>query len=581
MRGNPHMTYKELLCSFKQYARELLYIQTETGALKKFELNEVQEVLEEIVERIQSEGRLVRLVILKARREGVSTWTSARFFWEAVRCSGTNCYLVTQIIDATDTIFSMQKRMWENLVDVLDGRTLYKRPETVYNNAKVLEFRDLDSRIKVATASSASASRGSLIHHLHLSEVAHWPGGKGQELLTAVLNCVPDIPGTSVILESTANGIGGIFYNRWNECRSVYEMYMEGGQVRYREVVRAGVSEENQYVGVFIPWYVFKSYRRPTPVGFKQTAEELQLQLSYGLDDEQLSWRRSVMENKCADDALRGMTKEQMFRQEFPANASEAFLSTGMNVFEVELLQRIEKTLTPPVMRYELIGSNFIPTKAGSLEVWVEPGVGEEYIISCDVSEGLHRGDWTSIDVIKWLTGEQVAHVHMKMAPDKVGDYLFYLGHRYNQALVAIERNNHGLTTLTHMMRDGYPSRRVYAQVVDVPPNRKENKYGFLTTRQNKNVLIDGLVKILREGTHGIVCKDLIEELKFYQINSDNGSMGAVEGKHDDRVMSYGIAQYVKEGNPLPGMWDRKQSKNIGVLQRQEIQQGGKLDGYV
>lgn len=111
--------------------------------------------------------------------------------------------------------------------------------------------------------------------------------------------------------------------------------------------------------------------------------------------------------------------------------------------------------------------------------------------------------------------------------------------------------------------------------------NKREHKYGFLTTRQNKSQVIDGLVKLLREGTHGIRNRETIRELKFYQIDAETGRMGAVEGKYDDRVMSYGIAQYVRAGNPLPGAWDKEQRDGQFGRRHQEVQAGGGLNKWV
>lgn len=565
--------------SFSHYARNLLWIQSEGVGNVLFKLNEVQEGLEGICREIEGRGELLRLVILKSRRKGVSTWVSGRFFWQTVMRKGVSSYLVTQVGEATATIFRMQKRFLDNLRPVREGGVTYRVPRATKNNSRMLEFLELDSRISVSQAGSSTSSRGSSIRYAHLSEVAHWPEGSSVEVLTSVLNCVPDVRDTMVVFESTANGVGGAFHSKWLSCRRYYEMYVSGGEVKWRSFENEGVSESNQYTGIFIPWYVFRSYRREVPVWFERTVEEEELVDRYGLDDEQLSWRRYMLSNKIMDNPSLGLSKEQIFQQEYPSNAEEAFTSTGTSVFDVKLLMSLSESMVGGGSRYELEGGTFVSKSGGSLEVWGEPKRGEEYIISCDVSEGLHRGDWTSIDVIRWVSGEQVCHVHFKRSPDVVGEYLYYLGLRYNTALVVVESNNHGLSTLIQLLRTGYPSNRTYGEITQTPPHGRTHRYGFTMTSVSKPLIVNHLVRLLREGTLGVSNRSTLEEMIYFKVNSKSNKLGASEGKHDDRVISYGIAQWVRSLLPLPGVWSSRQSSDIGFRERREVSQG--VSNYV
>jgi hypothetical protein len=45
------------------------------------------------------------------------------------------------------------------------------------------------------------------------SEVAFWPNARDH--FAGVVHTVPDLSGTEIILESTANGVGGEFHERW------------------------------------------------------------------------------------------------------------------------------------------------------------------------------------------------------------------------------------------------------------------------------------------------------------------------------------------------------------------------------
>jgi hypothetical protein len=57
--------------------------------------------------------------------------------------------------------------------------------------------------------------------------------------------------------------------------------------------------------------------------------DEEQLAETYGLNDDQLAWRRWTIDNKC-----RGSLDK--FRQEYPSNDVEAFLMSGRPAFGIE-----------------------------------------------------------------------------------------------------------------------------------------------------------------------------------------------------------------------------------------------------
>jgi hypothetical protein len=111
----------------------------------------------------------------------------------------------------------------------------------------------------------------------------------------------------------------------------------------------------------------------------------------------------------------------------------------------------------------------------------------------------------------------------------------------YNRAFVGVERNNHGLTTLTKLRDLGY--QNLYAQ--EAIESRAEGdttkRFGWLTTSKSKPLIIDNLAALLRDGDSGLASKEHIDEMRTYIIE-DNGSTNAQEGAKDDRVMSYAIA---------------------------------------
>lgn len=533
--------FDEYMADFKSYACEFLRIQTEEGQLVNFEVNEVQEILEGIIRDIKDRGGLVRLIILKARREGVSTYTCGRYFWRTSTDFNKYSFIVAHEPEATDFLFGMVKRFYKNLPQSI-------QPSIMYSNKKMLEFNvtseqkrsgkvGLDSAFRVGTAGKEDLGSAQLIHYLHLSEVAKWPAGTATPLLTSLLQTVPDTPETEIIFESTGKGIGGEFYTRYWGARFAYSVYLDGeGHPQFKMEVNPNSSPDNTYCSIFIPWFVFKKYAiRPTP-GFQRTDDESKLVELYGITDDKLMWRRWCIENKCGGSV-------DLFNQEYPDNARSAFLSSGRAVFDVQKCQALAEMAAKPIATYELEVStgNFVTAKEGRLRVWEEPKRGVAYTIAADVAEGLVNGDFNCADIQEHLTKRTVAQWHGKIDPDQFAYVLYWLGKRYNTAWLIPERNNHGLIVVTRLVELEYPN--LYHEQVFEPPNQYRKRWGWFTgssKTKGKPLIIDNMVAALREDCLGVVDAETYKEMMSFVIH-DDGSLGAVDGMYDDRIMAKAI----------------------------------------
>jgi hypothetical protein len=109
---------------------------------------------------------------------------------------------------------------------------------------------------------------------------------------------VATLPGTEVILESTANGYGNLFHRLWQSA--------ERG--------------ESDYQAVFIPWFWQDEYSSLVPDGFVLDEEDEAYRAAYGLTLEQMAWRRRKVNTDFAGDVHR-------FNQEYPATPSLAFVA--------------------------------------------------------------------------------------------------------------------------------------------------------------------------------------------------------------------------------------------------------------
>ena len=87
---------------------------------------------------------------------------------------------------------------------------VFVKPATGAANAKELFFDKLDSGYKIGTAGTKGVGRSSTLQLFHGSEVAFWPNAESHA--AGVLREVPHMPGTEVLPESTANGLGNYFH---------------------------------------------------------------------------------------------------------------------------------------------------------------------------------------------------------------------------------------------------------------------------------------------------------------------------------------------------------------------------------
>jgi len=224
---------------------------------------------------------------------GISTYVGARFYHRATWRKGIRVYILTHQQEATDTLFGMVDRFFEHTPASV-------RPIRGKSNAKVLAFPVLDSEYSIGTAGTKATGRSQGFHCFHGSEVAFWPHAATH--FAGAVQAVSKADGTEIILESTANGMGDEFHQRWQQAE-------------------AGIGE---YIAIFLPWFSEPLYRAKIPPDFVLDDEERENATVHGLDLAQMAWRRNTMAE---------LRDPLLFKQEYPATAAEAFQLTGHDSF--------------------------------------------------------------------------------------------------------------------------------------------------------------------------------------------------------------------------------------------------------
>lgn len=525
------------------YFRDLLRIQTKKSTLVPFERNDVQKVVARIKLDIKKNGRLLRLIILKARQFGISTNELMEILRECSLNPLRNAIIVAHEPKATKYLFNVLKRAWNNIPFP------EWRPKKKASNATELIFEGIDSTIMVGTAGSDNVGSGTMIHRALLSELAKWPAHTAESVLISLNQTIPKLPHTEQVIESTAFGMGGKFHELYWGARYRYTVFLGiDGKPDFRCDINPDSKKENEYSSVFIPCFVFTEYRMDPEPGFRRTPYEEQICLAHGVGDDFLAWRRHTIANEC-------LGSEEKFKQEYPLTDLEAFLASGRPVFDpIAQVEFRRKACRPAPACYKLESGNWVAAQPidgdtdGLLQVWEEYQPSKFYVIPGDVAEGLEHGDFDSADVLDQKTGKQVAHWHGHTSPDKFGEILFALGRRYGDAWVAPERNNHGHTTITTLINLGYDN--VVPELSIRPGEPPKKHYGFYTGSSKtggKSAVTDELAAWFRVNPDLVNCKETCGEMLSFKTNAD-GTVGreASAGHFDDRVMSLAIGNFVR-----------------------------------
>jgi len=519
-------TRRRLLEDFEFYARHCVRIRTKEGTIVPLVFNRVQRRFAKmIIDQMDTRG-YVRMVVLKARQQGLSTVITAWQYWWISQRPAQKGLVMAHEADATATLWDMYKRVHDNAPQAV-------KAHTKYNSKNELTFDVLDSALRIATAGGRGVARGDTLQVCHLSEVAFWPPGFAKANFNGLIQAVPDVAGTAVFIESTAQGMTG----------------------KFREAWVGAATGRTGYIPFFSAWFESLEYRvRPdeVPADFQRTPAEEKLIERFkdeGLNsNEQLVWRRRKIAN----------SNDDLFMQEYPATPDEAFISTGRPVFEPKLLhERIaELKAKPQAIRQMTVDNitddigNLVENSRGELTVYRKRDPNETYVIGADVGMGVRGGDPSCAQILDSQMN-LVATWRGTVYPDYFAKVLATLGYHYHTALIAPERNNHGLVTCITLRDMQYPS--LYTDTVEgtLDSGKDTIRLGFFTSEATKPLIIDKLRSSFKSGEVVINDPTTLDEMLTFVV-TESGRLEAEGGAHDDTVIALAIAVYVHEGKWTP-----------------------------
>lgn len=497
---------------FFKYADINLYIQDKQGILTRFKPNNIQRQIVEYVIQCLEEGVPIRLIILKARQEGVSTIVEALIYWYTATHKNVTSKIVSHDRESAYNLYSMFQRYYENSEPFFQPSTKYRtKNDLLFDNE---HNTGLKSSISISSAENTGTGRGLTVHWLHASEVAMW--NNGGQILAGLLQTVPMLKNTAIFLESTANGVGDFFYETWQAARE----------------------NRSAFKPFFFGWHEHEDYQlKGKPI--KLTEEEQELKITYNLTHDQIRWRRAKIKEFAGN--------EELFKQEYPINEMEAFLAAGRPRFNITRLIEMEK-LTREAKNYEIIRGELKEVEGAPLKVWEKPRVGRKYVIGADVSDV--GEDFSVATVMDVETTTTVARFRGDLEPSDFGETLYELGELYNNALIGVESNNHGLTVIQRLRDMRYTNLYRREKGIDERFESYTSKLGWRTDRKTKPLMIDHLSEQITKEK--LIDPDLtfIRECMTYVVDK-RGTTNAQEGKHDDTVISTAIALQLFESGAI------------------------------
>lgn len=514
-----------------------LTIKTKLGEIRKLKLNKVQLLVLDRIKAIIAKGRPVRLWILKARQTGISTLVEALVYAYTSQREATNSLVISKDIDSSNYLFGMQKMFQETLDEHL-------KPEIRHSNEKKLEFERIHSQVLIDTHDNLDAGRSYTFRYVHLSECSKYRDLA--MLLLGVNQSVPNLPGTMIIGETTANGMNA-FYDEWQKSKD----------------------NTSDWETIFIPWFMEDEYKligemypidgieflTPTDKE-KFLMNEAHIKEKYNLSDEQISWRRWCIVNNCNRSVLQ-------FNQEYPDDDTTAFISTGDLFFDKVALK--EQETRKPIAIGNIVKEEgkfiFREDSAGLFKLYEKPVKGAQFTIGADPAEGLENRDKSSAVVLNKRTNKTSATYNHNIPPDRFAEDLIKLGNYFNESTIACENKGYGYS----VNQDLY---KKYGKVYRKSKTRKgftepTLELGWNTNSVSRPQMLSQLQEEILNGSTDLLDKDLINQCWTFVNNLKRGQPEAEKGKCDDLVMARAIAGEVRLENPYKDMEFKRKKKSV------------------
>lgn len=547
-----------------------------------FVLRRPQRRLAAWLEKRRKKGKPIRLILLKARQWGGSTVIQMYMLWlQLMWKKGLNSLIVAQVKDTAETI----RGMFEEALREFPAKYLHELGEPYSDteqkfvgfgtSGNVKKVPQRFCKIKVGSMERPTSANGEDYNLVHCSEVGLWKKTDGKSPEDVVNNATNGIlyrPYTMIVYESTANGTGNFFHREWTAAKegsSLFEPFFVPWFEIYDLYHLDFETEEKREE--FAQWLYDNRENKNTMSDREEPGWYLYHLFEMGAPLEAINWY--ITERK-------KFTDHGDMASGFPSDDVEAFKHSGARVFDEYKVQKFEKACRAPKAvgdvygtkqkgKEALQGIKFTEDHQGELWIWEHPEIFEKeriknrYLVVVDIGGRGSKADWSVICVFDryWMmeggkpevVAQWYGHIDMDLLAWKAAQIAKY----YDNALLVIESNTLETKDKEHILEGGDQSDFILNQIKDVYPNlyaRRQSeadiregrptKYGFHTNVSTKPMVISTLVQCVREQSYIEHDKRCLDEFLTYE-RKQNGAYGAIQGKHDDLLMTRAIGLHI------------------------------------
>ena len=549
---------KRIHHDFEYWARTMTTISDKgKGRDTAFTLNRPQRAYLKALENLRLQEKPIDIILLKARQWGGSTLTQLYMLWiQLVHRRNWNSIICGDIEKQSSIVAGMLAKVIARYPQwATGGEKLTTSPYQGAQKTRVISWSN--SRYSLGSAQKPDSLRSEDISMAHLTEVGLWKatqGRKPEDLVQSIFGSIASGPYTMKVIESTAKGVGNFFHRTWTDA----------------------VNLRNNFTPVFIPWFMIDLYSKPLKEAdygsFIESMDEYEHNLfELGATLEAIAWYR---------DKRRELPDEWRLFSEFPSTPNEAFQSTGRRVFKISYVNEARKSCCPPPFVGDIVcteknNSKFIEATPGeresgnNLSVWLMPDTScnlrDRYVVTVDVGGTGNKSDYSCIvvaDRIAMPDGgvpEIAACWHGHIEHDRLAWKAVEIARAYNNALLVIESNTletegtegNNFEYILNEIAGHYSNLYCRTSQTEIKQGRPR-RWGFHTNSSTKPMVINFLIKALRDDLYIERCLQTTYELDLYEFKENGKEMGAVEGNHDDRVMATAILVWTCYNHPLP-----------------------------
>lgn len=549
------------------------------------------------LEQLRLANKPIRLILLKARQWGGSTTSQIYMAWlQLIHKTGLNSLIIAHQTSGSDEIRDMFNRMLESYPIEM----LHKMGEA-YNPAEpklvgvgmsglIHAVPQRNCKIKIGTAKNPDSCRGGDYNLVHCSEVGIWEATEKktpEQIVRSACSGVLYKPYTMIVYESTANGTGNFFELEYAAAKKG-ESQFESMFVSWFDIDQYSLKFDSEEKRVeFAEWLWNGRLRDSTISDREEPGKYLWWLWEIGATLEAINWY--VIERAKYHD-------HGDIASEYPSDDVEAFVHSGARVFDKYNVDKLKKTCKPPKYIGDVYADKdtgkdafsnirFRKDGQGLLWIWALPEIDDDEIITnryltvVDIGGRSNKADWSVITVFDRLfmadggkpvvVAQWYGHIDIDLLAWKAGQIAAF----YDNSLLVIESN----TLETHDKErqvDGDQSQFVLNQLGGIYPNLyarsspedsivegKPVKYGFHTNINTKPMIISTLIKVVRETSYIERDKRCLDEYITYE-KKQNGSFGAIKGKHDDLLMTRAIGLHICYFEmPLPKILPRNKKR--------------------